>query len=154
MGNINDYKESEFLLKSLKNITAIKSKENEYLSNIPILALSRVLNISYKEAAISLIMHDNDCIGINSKLLFSYIDDVYKSNYWEPTNYTLYSFLTSDKTLKTKYMIIYTRPLLGLWKGKIVPVGIKDGVILSDIESIEILLVSQIEIVQSIGYTS
>ena len=145
--------ESKFLLKSLGNIKCLSSsKDREGLANFPILTLSKLLDISYKEAAISMILDDDTKLGISPALLFDYINKEYKCSIYDNDKfYSLYTFLTSEKTKKTDYMIVYIKVISGnAWKDKIVPIGIKHGVILSNPAKIEILLTGDVQIIQYI----
>lgn len=147
----NMLNESNFLLKSLGNIKCIHSKDDECLSNFPILTLSKLLDISYKEAAISMILDDDSKLGISSTLLFDYINKEYKCSIYDNDNlYSLYTFLTSEKIKKTNFMIVYVKVKIAAWKNKIVPVGIKRGVILTNPVKIEILLTAHVQVVQYI----
>lgn len=141
------------MLKSLNNSVKRlrKSNERETIYNLPILTLSRLTGISYKQAAISLILFDDNNIGICSNLLYLYLSETYETKiYYGKRNYNLYSFLTSNKTEKTKYMVIYVKILFGKWKDKIIAVGVKDGVIQSTVDCIEILLTAHVSVVQYI----
>lgn len=147
----NILNESKFLLKSLGNVKYISSNDEEYLSNFPILTLSKLLDIPYKEAAISMIMNDNSKLGISATLLYDYINKEYKCHVYDNDKfYSLYTFLTSEKTKKTDYMIVYVKVLINAWKNKIIPVGIKRGVILVNPIKIETLLTAEVQVIQYI----
>ena len=93
-----------FLLESF--ILLLSSEET--LFNLPILALSRLSNIPFKEAAMTLVLFDDNHTGISSNLLYSYLSETYetknKSYSGKERNYNLYIFLTSDETEKSKFM--------------------------------------------------
>ena len=147
----NMLNESKFLLKSLGNVKYISSKDEEYLSNFPILTLSKLLDIPYKEAAISMIMNDNSKLGISATLLYDYISKNYECiSYNNDKFYSLYTFLTSEKIKKTDFMIVYVKVLINAWKNKIIPVGIKRGVILVNPIKIETLLTAGVQVIQYI----
>ena len=152
--NINSLVDSKFLLKSLNNsVKALeKSNEPETLSNLPILTLSRLTGIPYKEAAMSLVLFDDKHIGISNKLLYYYFSETYEiKTYDAERNYNLYSFLTSSNTNKTSRMVIYIAILFGSWKDEMVAIAVKDGVIQSTVDYIEILLASPVCFVQYIS---
>lgn len=152
--NINSLVDSKFLLKSLNNsVKALeKSNEPETLSNLPILTLSRLTGMSYKEAAMSLVLFDDKHIGISYKLLYYYFSETYEiKTYDAERNYNLYSFLTSSNTNKTSRMVIYIAILFGSWKDEMVAIAVKDGVIQSTVDYIEILLASPVCFVQYIS---
>ena len=119
-----------------------------------ILALSRLTNIPFKEAAMTLVLFDDSHTGISNNLLYSYLSETYetknKSYSGKERNYNLYSFLTSNETEKTKYMVIYVKMIFGYWKDMLFPVAVKDGVIQSTVDCIEILLSSPVCNVQYI----
>lgn len=154
--DFNSLEDSEFLLKSLDNkVKGLKEPtEEETLFNLPILALSRLTNIPYKEAAMTLVLFDDNHTGISSNLLYSYLSETYetknKSYSGKERNYNLYSFLTSDETEKSKFMIIYVKMIFGSWKDNLFPVAVKDGVIQSTVDCIEILLSGPVTNVQYI----
>ena len=154
--DFNSLEDSEFLLKSLNNKVKVLKEpdEEETLFNLPILALSRLTNIPYKEAAMSLVLFDDNHTGICSNLLYSYLSETYetenKSYSGKERNYNLYSFLTSDETEKSKFMVIYVKMIFGSWKDNLFPVAVKDGVIQSTVDCIEILLSSPVTNVQYI----
>ena len=153
--NINSLVDSKFLLKSLNNSVKVLEKSNEQettLSNLPILTLSRLTGMPYKEAAMSLVLFDDKHIGISNKLLYSYFSETYEiKTYDAKGNYNLYSFLTSSNTKKTSRMVIYIAILFGSWKDEMVPIAVKDGVIQSTVDYIEILLASPVYTVQYIS---
>ena len=99
-----------------------------------------------------MIMNDDNKLGISHALLFDYINKEYKCSIYDNDKfYSLYTFLTSEKTKKTDYMIVYIKVVSGnAWKDKIVPIGIKHGVILSNPVKIEILLTGDVQIIQYI----
>lgn len=154
--DFNSLEDSEFLLKNLDNKVKVLKEptEEETLFNLPILALSRLTNIPYKEAAMTLVLFDDNHTGISSNLLYSYLSETYetknKSYSGKERNYNLYSFLTSDETEKSKFMVIYVKMIFGSWKDNLFPVAVKDGVIQSTADCIEILLSSPVTNVQYI----
>jgi hypothetical protein len=155
--DVNSLEDSEFLLKSLDNkVKGLKEPaDEETLFNLPILALSRLTNIPYKEAAMALVLFDDNHTGICTDLLYSYLSETYvslsKSYDSEERIYNLYSFLTSNQTEKTKYMVIYVKMLFGSWKDRTFPVAVKDGVIQSDVDCIQLLLSAPVTNVQYIS---
>lgn len=152
--DVNSLEDSEFLLKSLNNrVKGLKEPdEEETLFNLPVLALSRLINIPYKEAAMTLVLFDDNHTGICSNLLYSYLSETYetKNESDKERNYNLYSFLTSDETEKSKFMVIYVKMLFGSWKDRLFPIAVKNGVIQSTIDCIEILLSAPVTDVQYI----
>ena len=154
--DFNSLEDSEFLLKNLDNkVKGLKEPtKEETLFNLPILALSRLTNIPFKEAAMTLVLFDDNHTGISSNLLYSYLSETYetknKSYSGKERNYNLYSFLTSDETEKSKFMVIYVKMIFGSWKDRLLPVAVKDGVIQSTVDCIEILLSAPVTNVQYI----
>ena len=56
----------------------------------------------------------------------------------------------ADETEKSKFMVIYVKMIFGSWKDSIFPVAVKDGVIQSTVDCIEILLSAPVTNVQYI----